>query len=46
LLDGGVVESVLLAQDRLAAARRADDQVDGVAQQPSIEDLIEGLVPA
>jgi hypothetical protein len=40
------VEGVLLAQYRLAAAGDTDDQVDRVAQQAPVENLVEPLVSA
>jgi hypothetical protein len=40
------VEDILLAQDRFAAARDADDQVDCVAQESPVQDLVEALVAA
>jgi len=40
------VEDVLLAEDRLTAARYADDQIDRVAKEASVEDLVQTLVAA
>jgi len=36
----------LLAENRLAASRNADEQVDRVAQQTSIEDLVKAWIAA
>jgi hypothetical protein len=40
------VEDVLLAENRLAASRHADDQVDGVAEETSVEDLVQAWIAA
>src|ERR1700687_5607673 len=41
-----VVEGELLAEDRLATARHADDQVDRVLENPAVQDLVESVVAA
>src|SRR5579859_1447945 len=45
-LGGGISERELLTEDGLTASRHADDQVDRVLKEPSVEDLIEPLVAA
>ena len=40
------MERVLLAQDRFAAAWYSDDEIDGVAKETPVEDLVKALVPA
>jgi hypothetical protein len=40
VLNGRVVKRVLLTQDRLAAARNSDEEIDRVAQQAAMEDFV------
>src|ERR1700682_3701306 len=46
MLGGRVVERELLAEDRLAAAGHADDQVDRVLEQAAVEYVVESLIAA
>src|ERR1700716_497902 len=46
MLGGCVVERELLAEDRLAAASDADDEVDRVLEQAAVQDLIESRIAA
>jgi hypothetical protein len=42
-LDAGIVEHVLLRQDRLAAARRPHHQVDPIGWEPAAQDGVQSL---
>src|SRR6267378_1403988 len=41
-----ILESELLAEDRLAASRDADDQVDRILEQAAVEDLVKARIAA
>src|SRR5437660_5416590 len=45
-LGRGVMKDVLLAQDRLAGARYADQEIDGIAQETAVQDAVETGLPA